>query len=41
MDFHGTLTKKPELTGHYHLSVFDLQDDSDKPRERKCPYDIL
>lgn len=41
MDFHGTLTAKPEAATPYRLSVFDLQDDEDGPRERKCPYDIL
>lgn len=41
MDFHGTLITKPEAARQYRLSVFDLQDDGDKPRERKCPYDIL
>lgn len=38
LHYHGVLTAKP--VNPLRLSVFDLEDD-DKPKERKCPYDIL
>lgn len=42
LDFHGTLTAKPEAVTPHRVSIFKLNgDDDDTPPERKCPYIIL
>lgn len=35
----GTLLNRPGDSVPYRLSIFELEDD--KPKERKCPIDIL